>query len=132
MKKSMSLKELYKFGFPEEDEIIWEYVRPHEVNDQYKLIQIDPVAWANYKHEDGESYLSRFKKYAESEQKNIVKKYRLKARKIAVDPEESLVVSSAISEVLDGQHRLVAMALEKIRSAYAIDIAIPVDEDSGS
>lgn len=126
MEQSITLREVYGGSFPEDDEIIWDYVRPNELDEKYRLVEIDPVAWVNHKFDDGTTYLQRFKK-ASKEQKEIVKNYRSRATSVAADKSHPIVISSAISEVLDGQHRIVAMALEKIRKAWAVDIAIPVD-----
>jgi len=123
------LCDLYGDDVPDEHELLWQFVCPGEYEDTlFKIIEVDPVRLFHLKGGDGDSLKSEFENNAEPWQEKLVKGYR-KDIKSGKDI-GLLVVSSGI--VVDGHHRVVALALEGVRSAKAVDLEEPAPSTSGN
>lgn len=110
---------------PDHDELIWNFVgRMDFVRQPFQVVTIDPVEWFERKNSNGESLQDIFGEHAEGWQKRLVKRYRSLIRKN--QDIGYLVLHSGSKVVVDGQHRIVALALEGVRSyAKVVDLSKP-------
>jgi hypothetical protein len=120
--QSTTLQALYGAEYPDEDEQIWEFVGQLDYKARpYRIIEIDPVAWYERSRENGETMAQIFKDHAKTWQRRVVAAYRKDITKgVALAP---VVVSGHV--LADGQHRIIALALENVRRHPAVDLEQP-------
>lgn len=115
----LTLEEVLGDRFEYLDTILAEYCKG-DLWDRikYKVVKVDPVKLVAYDDGTG-SIRGKFKRAAKPWQKKLVSDYRKKARDLAKT--DYLIVDG--SRLLDGHHRGMAMALEGIREAQALDVS---------
>jgi 8-oxo-dGTP pyrophosphatase MutT (NUDIX family) len=120
--ESVILDDVYD-EFPHDHEIIWNYVRPVDwASAEFPVIEIDPQEWVKTTVDSaGTTVIEAFEDHAEDWQRDLVKQYRSKAKEVATN--SYIMVSTDDDAVVDGYHRLVAMALEGITRAQAVDLS---------
>lgn len=109
----ITLKELYDNEYPDDNELIWEFVSKFEFDKtKFKVIEINVNEY--------------FKKYVDemenisSEQKNIIKYY---AKNINSILDTVIVVNSVDKLIIDGYHRLAAYYFSGIEKIKALDLS---------
>ena len=105
----------------DEDEQLCQMLTYYEFkHDRFPIVEINPVEWYNNNTVDGAETTIKeaFDLYAEPWQKRLVNKYRKLIKK--GDVLEPVIIQDNM--LIDGFHRIVAMALENISSAKAVDI----------
>jgi len=114
----LSVREVYGDDLPHRDDRIWDYITPSEVDKKFDVVAIDPVeAFKTWTVEDGVTTIEEaFRDHAEPWQKRLVSSYR----KDETLPKTILVVNG--EEIVDGHHRLAALAKNKVRNVAALDI----------
>lgn len=125
-KRYLTIERALKSEVPPEGELVWNYVGMIDYeNLEFELVQISPAQWAlrPIPEEEGKPLLAIFSDYAEPWQKKLVKDYRKSAKAIA--SKSILLIDSRKHRVVDGQHRMIAMALEGITKAWALDLSKP-------
>jgi len=123
-KRYLTIEAALRGEVPDEGELVWDYVGMIDFkNLEFELVQINPAEWAMKPAQEGKSLLAIFAARAEPWQKKLVVKYRAGARAIAKS--SVLLIDSEARRVVDGQHRMVAMALEGITRAWALDLSKP-------
>ena len=109
----ITLNELYDGEYPDQNELIWEYVTHNDFNDvKFKIIEINV-----------NEYFDKFKdeiKHISSEQKRIIKKYQDNINNIK---DSIIVVNSYDHLIIDGYHRLAAFYLSGIEKIKALDLS---------
>ena len=118
--EAMTLNQLYDGDTPDESEMIWNFVGLEDFDVPFRVVTVDPVKiWNEWKPDGSQTMKEVFTAYADKDQKRQVGALRkaLKQGKVF----EVVVVSG--DELVDGNHRVAAMALEGIRSAKALDLA---------
>jgi len=125
-KRYLTISKALQGEVPDEGELVWNYVGMIDFEElEFELVQINPSQWSMkpMQEEQGKSLLAIFAAHAEPWQKKLVAKYRAGARAIAKS--SVLLIDSEAHRVVDGQHRMVAMALEGITRAWALDLSKP-------
>lgn len=125
-KRYLTIEKALEGAVPPEGELVWNYVGMIDYeNLEFELVQISPAQWAlrPIPGEKGKSLLAIFSDCAESWQKKLVKDYRRGARAIA--KQSILLIDSDHHRVVDGQHRMIAMALEGVTKVWALDLSRP-------
>ena len=115
----MTLNQLYDGDTPDESEMIWNFVGLEDFDVPFRVITVDPVRiWNEWKPDGSQTMKEVYESYADKDQKRHVAALRkaLKRGKVF----EPIVVSG--DELVDGNHRVAAMALEGINSAKALDL----------
>lgn len=115
----MTLNQLYDGDTPDESEMIWNFVGLEDFDVPFRVITVDPVRiWNEWKPDGSQTMKEVYESYADKDQKRHVAALRkaLKRGKVF----EPIVVSG--DELVDGNHRVAAMALEGIHSAKALDL----------
>lgn len=115
----MTLNQLYDGDTPDESEMIWNFVELEDFDVPFRVITVDPVRiWNEWKPDGSQTMKEVYESYADKDQKRHVAALRkaLKRGKVF----EPIVVSG--DELVDGNHRVAAMALEGINSAKALDL----------
>lgn len=115
----MTLNQLYDGDTPDESEMIWNFVGLEDFDVPFRVITVDPVRiWNEWKPDGSQTMKEVYESYADKDQKRHVAALRkaLKQGKVF----EPIVVSG--DELVDGNHRVAAMALEGINSAKALDL----------
>jgi len=108
--------------YPDRDELLANEVGLDEWGKVlFAVIQINPVEWYNRVSAGGMSLREAYEENAEPWQKRLVKSYRKKAVKLG--KEAILAIDSNVPQLLDGCHRLTALALEGITCVRAVDLA---------
>ena len=122
---SITLAEIYETDYPDQDEMIWSFVGHMDFDSQpFQTITIDPVTWCEHKNRGGESIKEVFTDHAEGWQKKLVKSYRSMIRR--GEDIGHIVVNSALHQMVDGFHRLVALAQEGVRTYdKVVDLSSP-------
>lgn len=115
----MTLKALYGRA-PSEDEALWQYVGLRDYDRQkFAVVVVDPVVLAkasvNAREMDPRNLDANEKRYVAQMQKN--------AKEIAV----SSTIVVADDEIVDGFHRVYALARAGIRQIRAVDLSQPVE-----
>lgn len=119
--EAKTLAEVYGNEYPQGGELIWEYVgRSDYEKVKFKVVRINPVIWAASSKFDGLSMLAAFKRSAKPWQRELVQRYQGIAPTIANTT--YLVVSQKEHKIIDGHHRIIALALAGIKAAKAIDL----------
>jgi hypothetical protein len=116
LEQGMTLSELYEGELPASDELIWNYFDLEDFEQQkYKLIKINPVVVWNTWKPDGETVMKDvYKLHATKEQKRYVNSLRKKVSSIA----KNSIVVVYDNTLLDGNHRIAALAQEKNNRSY--------------
>lgn len=115
----MTLNQLYDGDTPDESEMIWNFVGLEDFDVSFRVITVDPVKiWNEWKPDGSQTMKEVFTAYADKDQKRHIAALRkhLKQGKVF----EPVIVSGG--ELVDGNHRVAAMALEGIHSAKALDL----------
>ncbi len=113
----LTLDQLYDGDWPDEHEQIWQYVGQNAFLDRVFTVRTaNPIELANFRH-GTYSLLETYKKFAESEQKELVAYYRKHF------PKDTIIVVDGEGRVVDGQHRVIAAALNKRKKIQVIDIS---------
>ena len=115
----MTLNQLYDGDTPDESEMIWNFVGLDDFDIPFRVIDIDPVKiWNEWKPDGSQTMQEVYELYADRNQKRHIAALRKELKRGKVfDP---VVVSG--DELVDGNHRVAAMALEGIRSAKALNL----------
>ncbi len=109
-------------GPEQEGILLWEFVNRDEFEKtRFKIIDIDPVEWYRSAPAGSRETIQQSYKDAHKDRKSLVAYYRKRAKMIAND--SVLIVNTNENLLIDGYHRLTAMALEKIRHAKALDLS---------
>jgi hypothetical protein len=109
----ITLKELYGNEYPDDDELIWEFVSKFEFDKtKFKIIEIDV-------NEYFEKYVDEMTKIS-SEQKKIIKNY---TKNINTILDTVIVVNSFEKLIIDGYHRLAAFHFSGIKKIKALDLS---------
>jgi len=105
---------------PDDSEKIWNYIGSNDLDKYFTIIKINPVEWYTKKTIDnnGTTIQQSYEKYAKPNQKNLVRSYMKNDKEISNS--DYIIISG--NTLINGYHRLVAMALKGITSANAIDI----------
>ncbi len=108
--------------YPDQNELIWQFISPMDFkNTEFKVIVINPIEWFNNNMVDGNTTIKDvYLNFATKEQKQLVKQYQKQKINSYIIISENTYVDGVL---LDGFHRLVAMALNGITSAKAIDLS---------
>ena len=123
--ETITLNQLYDGDWPDENELLWNYVGPDDMDMDFPVVTINPVEiFKNFKPDGVTPMWEVFKDHATKAQKRLVTSMRKKAASIAQS--EPIVVFD--DELVDGFHRVAAMALEGITSAKAVNLM--ADDDS--
>jgi len=119
--ETMSLNELYDGDLPDRDEMIWSFISHDEADKQLTIITIDPVvAYETWVVDDGSTTVKEaFRDHAQPWQKKLVASYR-KDMHLA---DTIIVVAGEL--VVDGYHRIAALAKNKVRAVRALDLEEP-------
>lgn len=119
-----TLNKIYDGDTPNHNEQIWEFVDLEDFDTEFKLVEINPVSVWNSWKPDGETLMKDvFNFHASKQQKEYIAKLRKKAKQLA---RETIVVINLENKMLiDGNHRIAALALEGISLVKAIDINQP-------
>jgi len=119
----VELGEVYLDEEPDRDERFWDHVDSDGWEGQaFNEVEIDPVALANSWAMDGSgtTLLDALRDFATDDQVAAVEDLRTRAQNVA--RECCVLVDLSAKQVIDGWHRIAAMALEGIRSARALDL----------
>ncbi len=112
---------------PKHNELIWEQVNPFEYDTlKFEVVSINVKTWFSKNQPDGKTLKELFKDCATTEQKKYIKIIRkdiTNNRDIGY-----LIVDSALGLVVDGYHRLTALALNGVAEYHkVIDLAKPLE-----
>lgn len=125
---SVTLRHIYaNQGRPGWDELLWEFVDMDDFDTAFPLVVIDPVEIWNSWRPDGEQLMKDvYRDYADPEQRSLVRDLR-KEIKSGVQLPPVVVFGNSSDpdnfQIVDGFHRIAALALSKIRRHEAVDIA---------
>ena len=109
----ITLSDLYRNDYPDDNELIWEYVSRYEFDKtKFKIIEIN----VNEYFKPYEKEMSNIN----SNQKKIIKQYIKNIDNIL---NTIIVVNSYEKRVVDGYHRLAAFALSNINIIHALDLS---------
>ena len=109
----MTLKELYGTEYPDDNELIWEFVSNYEFDKtKYRVIEIDVDEYFK-------KYIDEIKNIS-SEQKKIIKYYTKNINNIL---DTIIVVNRFETLIIDGYHRLAAFHNNNIQKIKALDIS---------
>ncbi len=118
MNKQMTLLELYGDEIPDKDELLWEFIDRDDLDVEFPLIAVNPVKW--FIEPDGGDNIPKeiYNNYAEPEQQAIVEHFRNQIKAgVKLRP---VVFNDDI--LVDGYHRMTAMALENQTTFEAIQL----------
>jgi hypothetical protein len=115
--------------YPDDGELLCEYINPTDWERvRFGIITINPVAWYSRVYCGSLTLEDAFELTAKGWQRRLVKSFRRKAARIA--QENYLVIDSKpngqdgeMPRLVDGFHRLAAMAAEGIICALAVDMS---------
>lgn len=116
---TITLKQLYHHGYPDDDEIFWEFVTPSDLNKSIPIKITTPNQLLIYfKHQYRINTKQELLKLLSKEQKQIVKHYQQDNNL----PNEIIVICN--STIIDGNHRALAALINNsnIRSINLEDI----------
>jgi len=118
---TITLAQHYGENYPDEDEMLWAYIAPDEFEEyHFEIININPVEIFNtWKTSGGDITLADSLEYADGDQLELIKDYRYYISDIV---KELVIVANMDKLLIDGYHRIAAMAMEGITSSRAIDI----------
>lgn len=106
---------------PDDTQLLWAYVDEESyLNEPFDVVLINPMDWVNRVDAQGQTLLERFNWFSSQHQQDLVAEYR------RIAPQEAarsyIVVASEENMVIDGQHRLIAYAMERIEAVRAVDL----------
>jgi len=121
----LTVENALKGSVPAQGELVWSYVNLADFRvREFELVQINPSQWVMKPAPLGqESLLAIFAAHAEPWQRQLVADYRRQAKTLA--NESIVLIDSWLHKAVDGQHRLMAMGLEGITRAQALDLSKP-------
>lgn len=109
----ITLKELYGNEYPDNDELIWEFVSRLEFDKtKFKIIQIDVDEY--FKEYENEMSNIGY------EQKKIIKYYKKNINTIL---DTVIVVNNFEKQIIDGYHRLAAFYFSGVKKIKALDLS---------
>lgn len=114
----MKLIDALNGQIPDEHELIWDYIGAGELNDDFPITTFNPIKWANTA-QNGYTPLQAYNKLADNDQKWLVEQMRKQAKQISQT--SYLIVCN--DTLLDGWHRAIALTLENIDTAVALELA---------
>ena len=124
LEQGMSLNQLYDGNTPDEHELIWQYVGLDDFDVPFKVIDINPVEiWKSWKPDGEQTMEEVYQAHATKAQKGYIDKIRKQVK--AGRRFDPVVVYD--NELVDGNHRIAAMALEGVTSAKALDLGEEVE-----
>lgn len=112
-------------SYPDDKELLAQYVSPRSWrNGKFAVVELNPVECFD-RIQCGKNLSLRlaFERLATPWQKRLVAQYRKKAARIASHQLLAICNYGEAVQLLDGFHRMVAMALEGVTRAFAVDIA---------
>lgn len=120
-RRYLSLKDIYE-DQPGRDEGIWQHVEWDEYEGMlYRVVELDPRKVVKWLMPRGDTTIAQaFKDFATKEQKETVKYYREVGLKEATNG--YLVVDLDSEELIDGHHRVIALAKKKVKKVRALDL----------
>jgi TPR repeat protein len=120
-RRYLGLEDIYE-SLPERDEGIWQHVDQDEFEGAlYRVVELDPRRVASWLTPRGDTTVAQaFKDFATKAQKKIVKHYMGPGLKDA--KEGYLVVYLDDEELVDGHHRVIALAKKKATKVRALDL----------
>lgn len=123
--ETMTVEQLYDGDLPDENELLWSHINPNSTNKPFRIVTVDPVEIYKTWTVDGAgtTVAEAYRDHANKDQKRFVAELR-KSKRLA---DEIVVIDD--KDLVDGFHRIVAMALNKVRSARALDLSEPIDAD---
>ncbi len=117
--ETITLEEAWWGDYPEEGELIWAHVSSIDfMEEEFPVIEIDPVDLVG-RDRDGATLWSKYHQHAQGWQKELVEYYREHIDEVK---KTYIIVDGSSGDIIDGNHRLLAMALEEIDSAKAVDV----------
>jgi len=119
--ETMTIEKLYDGDLPDEDEMLWSHVSPNDTGMPFKIVTVDPVEIYKTWTVDGAgtTVAEAYRDHADKDQKRFIAELR-KSKRLA---DEIVVIDD--KDLVDGFHRIVAMALNRVRSARALDLSEP-------
>lgn len=125
---AMTLRQLYASqGRPGWDELLWEFVDMDDFDTAFPLVVIDPVdVWNNWRPDGVQLMKDVYRDYADREQMSLVRDLRREIKSGATLPPVVVFgdgLDDANFQIVDGFHRIAALALLKVRRHAALDIA---------
>lgn len=120
----VTLNQVYDGDWPADNELLWEFVSEDDMDVPFKVIVLNPVEWfVTYKPDGTTTMDVVYKQHATKGQKKFVQSLMSQAAHIATS--QYLVVDDMT--LVDGFHRLTAMALVGITKAQAVDLSEPLE-----
>jgi hypothetical protein len=116
---------------PAQNELLWNYVDRWEWDAPlFSEVTVNPGELIKWEVDGaGTTIMEAFKDWARPWQEKLVKKYRKQARELAKTC--CLLVDLDGETLVDGHHRLIAMALEGVKKAKALDLSDEWDIEMG-
>ena len=111
--KETTLAELYGSEVPNENEKIWSYINPIEFeNEVFSINEMDI----------GDCYkmIEQSTEFMSPENSEIIEAYR---KDIDSIKDDVVVIDSMSNELVDGNHRVMALYLEKIPTVKVVDLS---------
>lgn len=111
-------------GLPDDHEKIWGFIGAGELDDEFRVVTLDPMKiYKTWVVDDAGTTIGQaYKEFADRDQK----RYIASLRKEPWLKDTVIVVSG--DDVVDGFHRVVALALNKVTRVSALDL----DEPTGN
>ena len=115
--KTTTLYDIYEGLMPDEDESVYQFIDEDEWRDvEYEIESFNPVEHFTQPNHNGESLADIYADFACGDQRVLVEHYREMIRK----NQDIGIIVLLDDEVIDGNHRTVALALEGKTSAKCI------------
>lgn len=116
---TITLSQIYDGSYPHEDEMIWNFVGKNEFDIPLPIKYYNPIDIFNTWSIDGETTIKEvYENYATREQKNIIKSY---FNNIESAKSDYIVTDNKL--LIDGFHRIVALALKNINTIKGVDLS---------
>lgn len=113
-----TLNKIYDGEIPDDNEIIWDFVGLDDFDKPLSIIEISPVEIWNSLYDDELTIKEIYNENATKAQKRLVSGFRKMLKKGKIfDP---IVISG--DTLVDGFHRIAALALEGVESALAVNL----------
>lgn len=116
----MTLNEVYaEIGRPDRDETIWDYVGSSEWDTPFLVREVNPAEFIqNRVHGLGKTYAEVYATDATAESKRKVRAMKRDAAEVA-----KLVIVVCDTQIVDGWHRMIALAEAGVTSVRVLDLA---------
>lgn len=115
---TITLNQIYSEDYPDESELIWEFVSEMDFNDKFQIKTFNPIIiYNNWEMGNGTTIKEAFENYADKDQKRIVKYYMKNLNEI----KNKFIVTNG-NMLVDGFHRVTALALSDIDNIKGIDL----------